>query len=332
MIKRLSICGFLVVLASAIGLFVFTRAHAAPGIPPTQTAAAEKYWEARIHAVGGEKAYVEFGTSVARMDAGMQHGLAHAFGGALYAAAGLPGIVSCDAQFSYGCYHQFVGSAIAAQGLGVISNIVSACEQIDHPGPCLHGIGHGLVGFLGYAPEALEKSIGECESINANVSLQACDGGAFMEYNMRTLADNGLRRPTSDLYAPCDSYSGDAAKSCYLYQGQWWWSEVFGPTGGATSTRFATMAKLCTKLSGDTRALCNEGVGLMAPPAGSYHPEQATALCDVLSGNDRAMCLSGAAVVFNGTGHASDADAVCSALNSAERAGCMQYASGEKIL
>ncbi len=154
----------------------------------------------------------------------MQHTEAHIFGGALYATEGLNGISTCDARFSSGCFHEFIGRAIADDGLSVVTQLNTVCTN---KGGCQHGIGHGLISYLGYSPEDLTKSIAICAGLPGEEMLDGCMGGSFMEYNMRTMlqVSNGAVRPatsTKDLLDPCDRFSGEAQRSCMLYQPQWW--------------------------------------------------------------------------------------------------------------
>ena len=320
----------LLVVACLSGIMLFLHTHHA-GVPPTRTAAAEPYWTNRIHEIGGTRAYQEFVDSVSHMSASNQHGLAHAFGGALYHAVGLAGITVCDSRFSYGCYHQFVGDAIATEGLGVIDQVNALCSTNMATG-CKHGVGHGILGYLGYTPTDLKKAVAECSAVGTSGSLQGCLGGVFMEYNMRTLASSDAREDTSDLYAPCDSYSGVAAQSCYLYQPQWWWVEHFGPSTSTVPESFRRMGKLCDQLSSNLRPVCYEGIGLMVPPNAAYTIDQSIALCALYSGADNARCVDGAVIVFEGTEHDNEAMSMCRSLKNEGVDTCMRYAHGDLIL
>jgi len=322
----------LVIVAASVGGYRMLRGRS---VPPTQYASALAYWEHRVASEGGDVAYREFAASVASMDASEQHGLAHAFGGALYNAAGLPGIVACDARFSYGCYHQFIGAAIADQGLSVIDGINDVCKTLRGPSPCQHGIGHGLVGYLGYQPADLKKAIAECAGVDDGTSLQGCDGGAFMEYNIRTLAGpDAERTPSNDPDEPCDSFSGAAALSCYLYQPQWWWTSTFASSTSTMGERFATMGSRCFALAGDARSTCMRGVGLMVPPNAAYVAAASRDLCDSAATNDddRLNCIEGAVVVFAGVERDTEAKELCGLLAGSEKDACMQYSDGRKNL
>lgn len=322
-----------IIAAAAIGAAFFLRERRSAPPPATQIAAAETYWAARIAAKGAPEAYKEFSAFVAPLNPSDQHGLAHAFGDALYKKAGLPGIAVCDAQFSYGCYHQFIGDAIASEGLGVVDQINAICGTIDNGVPCKHGIGHGLVGYLGYQPTDLKKAIAECAHVGALDSPQGCYGGAFMEYSMRTLAASDARPETSDMYAPCDEYSGAASRSCYLYQPQWWWVEHFSVLTDPVPVSFAKMGAWCAAIKNSAdRGSCYEGIGEMVPPNASYRSDDAIKLCDLYSGEGRTRCLDGTAVVFEGTERHTEAAAVCGALSGGDADACVAHMQGRVVL
>lgn len=319
-------------LFAALVLFLIFRPKS-PGTPPLDFSAAVSYWQDRIASVGGENAYKELAAFVSPMDASVQHDLAHAFGEALFREDGAAGISVCDSRFSYGCYHQLVGDAIAASGLPAINSINAECLKLSFSGPCQHGIGHGLVGYLGYTQSALQKAIAECTALKtAGATLQGCYGGAFMEYNMRTLASSSTRPLSSDRFSPCDSYTGEAQASCYLYQPQWWWT-AFSEKGESKGGVLQEMGDLCATRSGIAREACYEGIGEMVPQAESYGSTATLSLCDEAGGteSDKVYCAIGAAVVFEGTGSTDKALEVCNALPFSQ-ADCLAYAQGQKVL
>lgn len=320
-----------------IGVLMFAAVLIAAGkgashsSPPKNFLASVVYWQERIAKIGGSAAYAEFANFVAPLDASAQHNLAHSFGESLYRERGIDGISVCDSRFSYGCYHQLVGDAIAAQGLGVVASINTDCLKLPSAVPCQHGIGHGLVGYLGYSDRALKKAIAECVSIDTGDSLQGCFGGAFMEFNMRTLAggDASSTRPLSpDPNAPCDSFSSVAKASCYLYQPQWW-DSVLRTKDQDIAELFEHMGRDCAALDPSDRQACFEGIGLMAPPDSGYGPNGSRLLCARAANSpaDTAHCMRGSAVVFAGIGQKNNAETLC-----ADESDCLMYAGGQKAL
>ncbi len=294
----------------------------------SQETSSVPYWTSRIKKVGGVRAYSELSTSVSSADPSVQHGAAHAFGGALFAVEGLPGISVCDDQFSYGCYHEFIGQALLADGLSILPSIRAACDATKAPIACGHGIGHGLLAYFGYAKTDLQKAIDTCTQIG-DMSQQGCFGGAFMEYNMRIMTGLKNTRPLDDsLYAPCDTYSGDAKRSCMFYQPQWWWSVLAENASSDRTSLLIHMSSLCAQ--SDEKDMCFEGVGLMIPASVSYDPKRAIALCKQVTNtqNDQTHCSSAAALVFFGTSPGPQAEMVCASLTGVRNKFCLQYANG----
>ncbi len=286
------------------------------------------YWKSRISQIGGASAYAELTANVSALDPSTQHLDAHTFGGALFDIEGLSGISVCDDRFSYGCYHEFIGQALLADGLSVLPTMRTACNKSKAPTPCLHGIGHGLLAYFGYGPADLQKAADICAEV-APVSRQGCFGGAFMEYNIRTMTGLYNVRPLDDaLFAPCDMFSGAVAESCMYYQPQWWWSVLPEGKSSDKSVVFTRMVSLCRGRL-EQRA-CLEGVGLMVPASVSYDSVRAISLCkDVTDSlNEDAYCASGAAFVFAGTSREVQAQAVCASLTEEGSLFCTQYITG----
>jgi hypothetical protein len=321
-----------VYLAATLGIVVLVggsvayahRRHVAA--PPASTASVEistSYWEDQIRELGGPAAYEAFGVSVAHENAGIQHGDAHIFGGALYAVEGLPGISVCDSRFTSGCFHEFIGHAIAEQGLPIVQQLDTDCGQNTG---CQHGIGHGLVAYLGYSRGDLEKAVSICSGLpDGAQSLQGCLGGTFMEFNMRTMAQattSAARATGTDLLAPCDWFAGVESRACYLYQPQWW-----SETLASGQYDFAAMGRLCDELSGDAKDLCFAGVGEMAPPAASYEAQATIHDCSEAASDlsARTFCLSGAGLVYAGTNQRDTANAICATLGDTAGATCLSY-------
>lgn len=322
----------LVVLALIVGL-VWVHIRSAP-IPDRATRAHVAYWKTRIATVGPARAYSEF--AVALKDAGPdeQHGDAHVFGSALYAEVGVAGMRTCDAQFSYGCYHELVGEAIAGHGLAIVSELQKDCSGSVG---CEHGIGHGLVGSLGYTPDALQRAVRACEQMVPG-QIDGCEGGAFMEYNMRTLAgaasSTSSIRPIgeSGLLAPCMSFSGSAQESCALLQPQWWSQVLSDSEHLEGSALFKRIGALCVAFS-DAQAYrtCFEGSGWIAASLAYYVPKDIDSLCDAATRNARGRlyCRSFGAQLFPSVGlPVTLGEQVCDGLAPGSKEYCVAYAQG----
>lgn len=144
------------------------------------TAEAE-YWKARIAAVGGVNAYRELSDSVNGMTVGNQHIAAHTFGEALYDVEGLAGFSVCDNDFSQGCFHQFFGSSVQAEGIDTslreTKGLCAAQARIEDRRTCEHGLGHGILGYLGYDLKNLTGALSMCKKLcQKKVALSAALG------------------------------------------------------------------------------------------------------------------------------------------------------------
>lgn len=146
------------------------------------------YWEKRIHEVGRHNAYNELSVWVKDLNTNKKHFEAHIFGDSLYRADGLQGVDVCDGKFNYACFHAFMIQAVEDDGIEVVTKLNDACKnQLDvTAAECVHGIGHGILGVLGYEPKNIEDALHICESLSAG-----CPGGVFMEYGIRGMQFEG---------------------------------------------------------------------------------------------------------------------------------------------
>jgi len=305
-------------------------------LPPSSASFAtqETYWRARIREVGGAAAYKEFATSVQGMDLISQHGRAHIFGDALYTEVGLSGTAICNQRLGLsGCMHQFIGRAVLEYGISAVPLLVRNCKG-DFP--CQHGIGHGIVGILGYTFSDLEKALALCKTLPDNNSVLACEGGALMEYNLRLMLNdlNDIRPLGDDWFAPCDRLSGDDARTCYFDQPTWWaalWSRTrqIQTQESAFEPAFKHMADLCHSLSEKTfMYACTAGTGLSALLEAS--PDQAVHLCDRMypDADESLFCRATVALMLREAASSSATIDTCQGLSDEAKINCMAYASG----
>ncbi len=297
----------------------------------------EALWTERIGDIGGKKAYAQFAQDVADLSPAKQHEGAHAFGAALFSIEDTDGLSVCDARFSYGCFHEFLGRAIASHGLAIVKELNQGCVDslVESPLSCQHGIGHGIIAFLGYDDTALRKSLDECKALPYNDPIGGCYGGVFMEYNMQTMlgTEARIRQPSTpqEMYEPCASLPEAFKSSCVFWQPQWWHSGVF--QGEATDEVFAKLGENCRGMTrGDASLVrtCFEGIGNIVPPAAGFDGKRAAELCDATSPHaiERLYCRSLAANSLGGggAGKVGDGAAVCSGLTKDSYAYCMAYA------
>jgi hypothetical protein len=287
---------------------------------------------------GGAAGYAAFARAVSEDPPAEQHTQAHYFGAALYEVEGIPALGVCDARFSYGCFHEFLGRAIAERGLSVVPDLNEGCIQtlVESPLSCQHGIGHGVLAYLGYDETALSKALEECRSLPYNDPIGGCYGGVFMEYNLQTMlgSEARLRQPGQDAagaYKPCAQLPFEYAHACSFWQPQWWHVVLFG--GSAEAAAFEHMGELCVGMTGSSAVLrraCFEGIGNAVPPAANFQPAAAATLCDAagVDALSRLQCRSLAAnsLTVGGAGMQGNGQAVCAGLAGDALTYCSAYA------
>lgn len=258
-------------------------------------------WAKLIDTLGVNRAYEKFKEINKKNDPGLAHTNAHNFGEVLYSKAGLDGVSVCDTEFAYGCYHTFLGSAIHFHGLEVVTGLNQKC--IDNLGSqalaCQHGIGHGLVSYLGYDLDFVNQSLQICKNLPANDPIGGCYGGVFMEYNFENmLVEEGKTRSydKSDPLFPCDKLESSFTNSCYYWQPQWW-AQVLD---GDNNTRFKKISNFCENLTVATnRDNCFIGIGNITGQLVNWDTAKAKQLCSFTSDpHFNLLCIAGTAGSF----------------------------------
>lgn len=330
------------IFAIGIGLLVWqTYVSSHENFDTTRTAvrAQEDYWKSRIADIGPTPAYEEFALSVATATPESQHDGAHLFGGALFEARGVEGLSTCDARFSYGCFHEFLGRAIAELGLSSVPLLNEKCQSalIASPLSCQHGIGHGVLAALGYDENSIRQALTMCRDLPHNDPIGGCYGGAFMEYNMRTMLgkEGKLRIVLSNMQEPCDRLPETFKLACTYWQVQWW-HQVMKEKGETEEAIFPAMGKLCDAVPLSLQKTCYEGMGNITPPAADFDAARSKELCELSSVNlkSQLFCKSFAAnsLSLGGAGKVGDGKAICEGLSDAHRTFCESYAKNEANL
>lgn len=305
-----------------------------PGTPDLKAASAQ--FVSDIREFGGKKAYERLAVAIQSLDIDDQHGYAHEFGSELYKIEGESGITVCDVRFSMGCFHQFLGNAIEDLGTSSVRRLFEACGGVAGTSEvCEHGLGHGLLSGLGYSEQNLRDALALCDDVTHNKQYAGCNGGAFMEYNLRTIASAegtmGVRELEGDtIYAPCDSLDQSNSKTCTFWLPEWWYFGVLRGTRTANSNdeAYETMGRWCAQ-SQEPQA-CYEGIGYITPSAFDFRLAEVRAACDRVgeAGGGNVYCRSMAGLIFHITvGQMQYARELCDGLSDAERNVCMQYAS-----
>src|SRR3989344_1322501 len=324
--RGLVVVGFLVVLVWVAPY----ASHESSTDTAQNTLLEQSYWHSRIIAVGGGSAYTEFGTAVAPLSVQDQHTAAHAFGGALFDVEGEKGLSVCDSNFNFGCYHEFLGRSISTLGLSVVTSLNQGCVDVlgKQSLSCQHGIGHGVLSYLGYTKEALLKGLEQCESLPFNDPIGGCYGGLFMEYNLQTMLrfEGRIRPQGENPHEPCDELDAKYRRACYYWQAQWW-AQTFKPID--RETVFAQMGEWCLAAGQNIRD-CFEGIGNITSSESGFNPAVARTLCQVTSGNARYQlyCKSVAANSLGvvGGGKKGDGVAICQDLDAENYEYCAAYA------
>lgn len=298
---------FLIVMAETVFLFIkhdFTKSEnriitASKNV--FNLSENSQLWAERILKVGGKKAYQDFKKEVENIRPGIQHAKSHEFGEALYYSEGLDGISVCDNSFSFGCYHSFLGTAIYLEDLKTIPFLNQKCiENLRNQAlGCQHGIGHGIMTYLGYRFENLTNALINCDKLTANDPIGGCIGGVFMEYNFQTmLVDEGKIRTYDKKkpYYPCDLIGEKFRPACYFWQGQWW-STVLSENN---EEKYHEIGDLCQQIVSDSfRDQCFLGIGNITPILADWNPKQAIILCKIFSSlEEQLLCQAGAAGSF----------------------------------
>lgn len=315
--KTLTAIGVVLVLA----IIVFAK----ESTPVSGDVHSEKYWQERVNTLGADKAYTELKQLVKDREPGDAHSTAHAFGGGLYLAKGAAGLSTCDSEIFYGCFHQFIGEMISDEGVSVLKKLNDACgENIE----CFHGIGHGILGYEGYTENNLKQAIVLCKQL-VDQNLFGCYGGAFMEYNLRSMLSvtkQDLRPIPENLFSPCELFEGTQAFACYFLQPQLW--GVHWENDNATSTA-RRMGEACETLPLLYQKYCVGGSGQMMIPLSHYSPASAALLCDALSDTlyNQVLCRAYAARTASGTISREAGKGVCVGLPQEIERVCIFYMS-----
>lgn len=323
----------LAILGLAIGYSLWgIQEHSVRFDAQGRVVAAEEgaYWAQRIRVFGGPAAYTEFARAVENLTPRQQHSAAHVFGDALFENASLrEGIGTCDSRFTMGCFHALFGAAAVTMGTdSFLNEMQTACtgrtrgmERL-----CLHGVGHGILGSIGYETEDLVRALELCERIpDAGNITTGCWGGAFMEHNVQTLISlDSPERPLSEenMFEPCLVLPEKYRNSCMFWQPTWW--HVALSRALADREIFGRMAMMCR--SAPSAALgeaCIKGIGFRATWTTGYDADLIAPLCAQMQNTtDRLICWDTARNDLRKDDAEHAAPAVCVGLEMEEYHSC----------
>jgi len=251
----------------------------------------ERYAFWRVEFEKSDRAYVELIDSGRDLSYDDSHEVAHMAGELLYETIGLPGTALCTADFQYGCYHGFAGRALSDVGLVSVSDIRAACDSSPEPLGCIHGIGHGVLAFLGN--EKLLEALRACASLKQESPVGGCFGGVFMEYNFNTMqsvagisvrsfSENGANEP-------CEGLPNEFKIPCYFDQPAWWHAAATDTTADE-SDRFRSIGIRCAAIPPPYRNVCYQGIGNVIGPTSGYETTTMRAWCELLPLEGRESC------------------------------------------
>ena len=304
-------------------------------IPEFDSAKERAGWSKRMNEIGVEQTYAEFKEENASRHFSIQHFAAHIMGELLYDKKGIKGLTVCDSAFAFGCYHSFFGRALSEQGMEVISDLNNAC--LEKYGPlgtgCLHGIGHGLVEYIGH--NKLVAALNACTMTTQVNPLFGCTSGAFMEYNnpiiitAENIYSDERKLDKSNPHEPCNTIVPEKfRKSCYFEIGLWW-KQVFGED-------YAKLGKLCQEIINmDYQESCYLGIGTVIAPSSDFDVKESINMCKKMPDDTAELtCRAGASWIFFAVPEQrSLAPAVCEGLEENDKNRCLLKANliGEKI-
>jgi hypothetical protein len=252
-------------------------------------AAEVKLWGARIASVGAEEAHKEFAQSIEGKSVGEQHDRAHYFGKALYNSSDASienPIVVCDSRFSYGCLHEYIANIVVEKGLSAMVEVSKGCseqEEFLNRRGCYHGVGHGVLLALGYELDDLHGALQTCDSFSSGSSTEACYGGIFMEFNLRSgLADESEIRPLSDGVATlCTAVAPEYIEQCVYRLPQWWFELLYRKDDMTREAMFESIGDYCRNgdITAEDQKHCFWGIGHFGVFDGSYEHEYIDELC-----------------------------------------------------
>jgi hypothetical protein len=204
----------------------------------------------------------------------------HIFGEELYEEEGVSGIAICDDSFGYGCYHGFLLRGFSDSGLDFIDEAESICvndKNIKSVTACEHGMGHGILDYLGH--DKLLQALKTCSRLSWKEKLYGCQDGIFMEYNFPSLIQGGEIRTgpreinVNEPYAPCNEISDDFSQACFFSLPQLWYTTI--------SEDFSALGLLCDKVKdADERRACYYGIGNIVPFSNNMDVDVSIDICN----------------------------------------------------
>ena len=252
-------------------------------------------YKALLNILGPQKTYAMFKKDFANKPR-LSHQAMHFMGDLLYdyylqKGMALEGLTTCDSTFDYGCYHQYIARLLLDHGLSVLNAVDKICIE-KNALDCGHGIGHGLIEFLG--PARLADALKACKTLSGR-DISTCSSGAFMDYNIplaigpnlqvvpRTLDKNNPVSPCDKSFIPIDFRA-----ECYFQLPHWWFQFA------DVSPR--QIGQWCLLAPQIYQEKCFLGMGVDLPGRESYNVQKILSDCKTMPyENASNWCLSSCA-------------------------------------
>ncbi len=223
----LTICILLTFLYSFLGYKQNIQPHNLSNTN-SQSYWSEQYWESVIDSSNPFDAYRLLKDISKEWAYLPTHQTLHAFGFALYKKYGIEGVNYCDDYQRFGCFHGVIASYVSNDGLSALDKIDTLCptNQPNIQNKCFHGIGHGLVDYLG--KYHLNEALNYCKKIGSMTYL-GCPQGAIMEYFAPI--NTGSAKVKRELFnsenpfGPCSELDPEFQKYCYYFVPSFYWPD-----------------------------------------------------------------------------------------------------------
>jgi hypothetical protein len=280
-------------------------------------------YKQQIQSLGGAQAYHKFKKKNQLLKTTAQHNSAHVFGEALYSSLGLKGITICDDDFNYGCYHSVIGNTLGREGLDKIEEINEECATTNEFLKCQHGIGHGIVTYLGYDSDNLKQSLEICDTLKNRDHIGGCFTGVFMEYNFQTMLSEDAKIRNFDKEAPlspCDTLPTNFQDPCLFEQANWWLQVL----PGDLTQKITRIDQYCRDLSVNQHEACYTGLGVHYPTYTNWDPKVSIDGClSLIERSSQLLCIYGVASDFSSRSeYLNQAKEICNRLKPDEKIAC----------